>query len=215
MGLGKTLQSICIIASSIQLRRESQSLPFPSIVVCPTTIVGNWKAEVDRFCPDGFVVCLEYYGTVEERARTLQKLGKDGILIISYDILRRDIDILKKMFFNYCVLDEGHIIKNSDSAVTKSVKKLSSLHRLLLSGTPIQNNVLELWSLFDFLMPGYLGSKSSFHTKYSAPITLAQKEKSTIVEQENGAAALDKLHKQVCCYLSVKSNSFIGSSIFT
>ena len=92
------------------------------------------------------------------------------MLISSYEIVRNDLDFFQDVNWNYLILDEGHIIRNSKSRVTKACKSLVANRRLILSGTPIQNSVLELWSLFDFLMPGFLGSESSFNLNFSKPI---------------------------------------------
>lgn len=115
--------------------------------------------------------------------------------------MRREIDFFKNIQFNFVILDEGHCIRNSKAQDTIAVKKLRSFHRYLLSGTPIQNNVLELWSLFDFLMPGYLGTEAEFNTNFGQPIKLSHKENSTLLQQEQGVIALDKLHKQVLPFI--------------
>jgi TATA-binding protein-associated factor len=99
--------------------------------------------------------------------------------------------------FNYAVLDEGHIIKNAKTKITQSVKRIRAHHRLILSGTPIQNNVLELWSLFDFLMPGFLGDEKQFNDLYSKPILSSRDAKASSKEQEAGELALEALHRQV------------------
>ncbi|KAL1290091.1 hypothetical protein AAHE18_20G104800 [Arachis hypogaea] len=83
---------------------------------------------------------------------------KHNVIITSYDVVRKDIDYLGQLLWNYCILDERHIIKNAKSKVTLAVKQLKAQHHLILSGTPIQNNIMDLWSLFDFLMPGFLGT---------------------------------------------------------
>jgi TATA-binding protein-associated factor len=139
------------------------------------------------------------------------------VIVASYDVIRNDIDyIVAEMDFNYCVLDEGHIIKNAKSKMTMAVKQIRANHRLILSGTPIQNNVLELWSLFDFLMPGFLGTERQFNDRFSKPI-LAMKGKyigsgggssgkkinpaAAAKIQEAGTLALEALHRQVLPFL--------------
>lgn len=118
-----------------------------------------------------------YTGNVKERRAKLKKFTKFNILITSYDVLRNDIGDLTGVAkqFIYCILDEGHIIKNGKTKVSQAVKRIKADHRLILSGTPIQNNLLELWSLFDFLMPGFLGSEQSFNERFAKPV-LASKE---------------------------------------
>lgn len=118
-------------------------------------------------------------------------------MVTSYDILRNDIDNLGLRDWNYCILDEGHIIKNGKTKLTKAVKTVRAMKRLVLSGTPIQNSVLELWSIFDFLMPGFLGSERQFNDRFGKPILASRDAKSSSREQEQGALALEALHRQV------------------
>ena len=109
------------------------------------------------------------------------------MLIASYEVVRNDIDFFSQIKWNFVVLDEGHIIRNSKTKLSRAVKQLQCNHRLILSGTPIQNNVLELWSLFDFLMPGYLGSERHFQMRFGRPILQSRDAKSSSKEQEAGA----------------------------
>jgi len=119
------------------------------------------------------------------------------VVVTSYEIVRSDVEILSKHAWNYCVLDEGHAIRNAKSKLTQSVKRVVARHRLVLSGTPIQNNVLELWSLFDYLMPGYLGAERQFNDAYGKRIKQSRNPKCSAAEQEAGQAARDALHRQV------------------
>ena len=119
----------------------------------------------------------------------------------AYESVRSDIADLSKLKFNYCVLDEGHIIRNSKSKTTLAAKRLVASHRLILSGTPIQNNVLELWSLFDFLMPGFLGTEKSFTARYSKPIADSRKRKASGSAGEAGFLAMENLHRQVLPFI--------------
>ncbi|KAI9803647.1 MAG: TATA-binding protein-associated factor mot1 [Piccolia ochrophora] len=206
MGLGKTLQTLCIVASDHHLRAEEfekTQAPdvrrLPSLIVCPPTLSGHWQQEIKTYAP--FLTCLTYVGPPADRNRLSPKLGTTDIVITSYDICRNDVDILASMNWNYCVLDEGHLIKNPRAKVTIAVKRLLSNHRLILSGTPIQNNVLELWSLFDFLMPGFLGTEKVFLDRFAKPIAASRFSKSSSREQEAGALAIEALHKQVLPFL--------------
>lgn len=206
MGLGKTLQTICIVASDHHNRRLKYTetkldefRPLPSIVICPPSLSGHWQHELQTYAP--FLNCVCYVGYPPERRLYRPKLDDADVIVTSYDIARNDVDLLSKKNFNYCVLDEGHIIKNAKAKLTQSVKMLKANHRLILSGTPIQNNVLELWSLFDFLMPGFLGTEKTFHDRYSKPIANSRDSKSSSKEQEAGALALEALHKQVLPFL--------------
>ena len=111
---------------------------------------------------------------------------RHSVVITSYDIVRNDIEFLGGLSWNYLVLDEGHVIKNTKSKTSQAIRKLTAQHRLILSGTPIQNSVVELWSLFDFLMPGYLGSEKQFMHRYARPILASRDGKCSLKEQEAG-----------------------------
>jgi TATA-binding protein-associated factor len=206
MGLGKTLQTLCMVASDHHMRAEEfaktqdpNSRRLPSLIVCPPTLSGHWQQEIRQYAP--FLTCVAYVGSPPIRSQVRAQLDKVDIVITSYDICRNDVDVLKPLNWNYCVLDEGHLIKNSKSKTSQAVKNFQSNHRLILSGTPIQNNVLELWSLFDFLMPGFLGSEKVFQERFAKPIAASRFAKSSSKEQEKGALAIEALHKQVLPFL--------------
>ncbi|KAF2449709.1 hypothetical protein P171DRAFT_427878 [Karstenula rhodostoma CBS 690.94] len=206
MGLGKTLQTLCMVASDHHLRAEefakTQDPNFrrvPSLIVCPPTLSGHWQQEIRQYAP--FLSCVAYVGSPAIRAQYRDQLDKVDIVITSYDICRNDNELLKPFNWNYVVLDEGHLIKNAKSKTSQAVKNFQSNHRLILSGTPIQNNVLELWSLFDFLMPGFLGSEKVFQERFAKPIAASRFAKSSSKEQERGALAIEALHKQVLPFL--------------
>ena len=174
MGLGKTLQTLCIVASDHFERKGQAGLR--SLIVCPSSLAGHWEAEIKQYCPS-LSTPLLYMGTAAERRNQhLPKLEAAEIVITSYDVLRTDGEHFAALGWNYCVLDEGHLIKNPKTKLSMSVRQLKAQHRLLLSGTPLQNNLLELWSLFDFLMPGYLGTDREFAEKYSKPIAILQQQ---------------------------------------
>ncbi len=175
MGLGKTLQSICILASKHHERAQKyketkspDSKHLPSLIVCPPTLTGHWYYEILKYTENLRPVL--YTGNSRERYKILPKLKTYDVVVTSYEVVRNDISSLQDINWHYCILDEGHIIKNAKTKLTKAVKQVKAVHRLILSGTPIQNNVLELWSLFDFLMPGFLGTESSFSERFSKPI---------------------------------------------
>ncbi|KAH9489880.1 btaf1 RNA polymerase II, B-TFIID transcription factor-associated, 170kDa [Bulinus truncatus] len=208
MGLGKTLQSICVMATDHFERenkyKESQDpdcSPLPSIVVCPPTLVGHWVYEVSKFVDPVYLNPLMYVGPPAERNRLQKKVPKHNLIIASYDVVRNDIDFFSTLHWNYCILDEGHIIRNGKTKLAKATKQLICNHRLILSGTPIQNNVLDLWSLFDFLMPGFLGTEKQFQVKYGRPILQSRDGKSSNKEQEAGALAMEALHRQVLPFI--------------
>ncbi|KAH3766734.1 TATA-binding protein-associated factor 172 [Pelomyxa schiedti] len=203
MGLGKTLQALCIIAGNthtVAHRNDEHGLP--SLVVCPPTLVAHWVHEVEKFLSQEYLLPMAYIGTPAERERLRHTVGGRHVMIMSYEILRNDIPTLSKLHFNYCILDEGHIIKNSKTKITQAVKLINANNRLILSGTPVQNNVLELWSLFDFLMPGFLGTEKQFSERYSKPILAARDSDSATPQQQQSAmGAMDALHRQVLPFL--------------
>lgn len=171
MGLGKTLQTICILAADHFNRANARQkadpngpsiADLPSIVICPPTLTGHWVDEVEKFVSNDHLSPLHYTGPPSERARLRKKISRHNLVIASYDIVRNDLEFFTSLRWNYCVLDEGHVIKNGKTKSSKAIKQLIANHRLILSGTPIQNNVLELWSLFDFLIPGFLGNEKQF-----------------------------------------------------
>ncbi|KAG6898919.1 hypothetical protein C0993_002768 [Termitomyces sp. T159_Od127] len=204
MGLGKTLQSICILAGKhyersqrYQKDKSPDSVHLPSLIVCPPTLTGHWYYEILKYTENLRPVL--YTGNARERTRLLSKLKSYDVVITSYEVVRNDISNLEGLNWLYCILDEGHVIKNAKTKLTKAVKCLRAQHRLILSGTPIQNNVLELWSLFDFLMPGFLGTEASFNERFSKPILSNRDGKAK--NGEAAALALEALHKQVLPFL--------------
>jgi TATA-binding protein-associated factor len=191
MGLGKSLQTICIVASKHEERRlayaKSQSVetqPLPSLIICPPTLVGHWYHEFKKFAPQ--IRTLRYAGNARERQGLRGAVATHEVIITSYEVIRSDSDLLSSLDWLFCVLDEGHIIKNGKTKLSKAIKTIRSTHRLILSGTPIQNNVLELWNLFDFLMPGFLGTEKQFSDRFSKPILANRSGKATPKEQEGG-----------------------------
>lgn len=159
MGLGKTLQAI--IAVTQHKLDHPQSL---SIVVCPTSLVYNWKEEFAKFNPQMKVLPVD--GTPTQRKKLLTEVKHFDLVITSYSLLQKDIEIYKAMPFSYAILDEAQHIKNRGTRNAKSVKMIQAAHRLILTGTPVENSLDELWSLFDFLMPGLLSSYDRFVEKY-------------------------------------------------
>lgn len=175
MGLGKTLQSICILSSKHFERdqrykdtKSPDAVHLPSLIICPPTLTGHWYYEISKYAEN--LRPVMYTGNARERTRLLTRLKNYDVVITSYEVVRNDITNLEDLNWLYCILDEGHVIKNAKTKLTKAVKCIRAQHRLILSGTPIQNNVLELWSLFDFLMPGFLGTEASFNDRFGKPI---------------------------------------------
>ena len=169
MGLGKTIQAISVLANL-----PSDSI---SIIICPKTLLFNWAAEIEKFCPSlSYVI---YEGSIKERKFLLENI-QTNIIFASYSIIQNDIEQLQELEFDYIILDEAQHIKNSAALRTKSVKKLNTRHKMALSGTPLENNPAELWSIFDFLMPGYLPTFKKFKQMY-------------MQQDENNKESLEKL----------------------
>ncbi len=161
MGLGKTLQALALLQKAKEKNKKA-----PNLVICPTSVVFNWENEIEKFAPG--LTCLKLSGT--ERSDFFKDIPKYDVVITSYALIRRDIAKLKKYEFRYVILDESQNIKNAESMTAQSVKQLNCKHKLALSGTPIENRLEELWSIFDFLMPGFLFDKSEFNYRYVTPI---------------------------------------------
>ncbi|KAL0914712.1 hypothetical protein M5K25_015084 [Dendrobium thyrsiflorum] len=214
MGLGKTLQAAAIIAADLVEQRAINNGKDPlSLIMCPSTLVAHWAYEIDKYIDKSVMITLQYAGSASERMSLRKKFSKYNVIITSYDIIRKDIDFLGKLAWNYCILDEGHIIKNSRSKITYAVKQLKAEHRLILSGTPIQNNVLELWSLFDFLMPGFLGTERQFQATYGKPLLAARDSKCSAKDAEAGVLAMEALHKQVMPFLLRRTKDEVLSDL--
>ncbi|KDP39615.1 hypothetical protein JCGZ_02635 [Jatropha curcas] len=215
MGLGKTLQASAIVASDIAERRTVNSSDDiqPSLIVCPSTLVGHWAFEMEKYIDVSVISTLQYSGSVQDRMSLRDHFDKHNVIITSYDVVRKDIDFLRQILWNYCILDEGHIIKNAKSKITAAVKQLKAQHRLILSGTPIQNNIMDLWSLFDFLMPGFLGTDRQFQATYGKPLLTARDAKCSAKDAEAGALAMEALHKQVMPFLLRRTKDEVLSDL--
>lgn len=158
MGLGKTLQVLALLLAEKEERRARE----PSLVVVPTSLVFNWLEEARRFTPGLRVLALTGPG----RHRLLPELDRYDLVITTYALLRRDIRHLQERRFHYVILDEAQHVKNPETQTARAIKALAGRHRLALTGTPVENRLTDLWSLFDFLMPGFLGSREGFLRRY-------------------------------------------------
>lgn len=163
MGLGKTLQIIAYLASLSAEQREH-----PSLVVCPASLILNWGEEFQKFAPELKISLI--YGTAQERQSRIQDVVRADVWVTSYELLRQDILLYQETIFYACILDEGQHVKNQSTLVSKAVKAITCRQRFVLTGTPIENRLSELWNLFDFLMPGYLYSHRGFVEKLEKPI---------------------------------------------
>lgn len=160
MGLGKTLQTLSWLA---WLKDRNKKNPKPSLVICPASVLHNWQREANRFAPDLQVLVLES-GAARHNLR--KQIPQHDVIVTNYALLRRDLEELQKFAFRAVILDEAQFIKNPGAQVTQSVKQLKSEHRLALTGTPLENRLLDLWSIVDFIQPGYLGNQEHFIETY-------------------------------------------------
>lgn len=167
MGLGKTLQTITYILG------RKQSKEGIHLIICPASLVYNWKKEFEMFAPALEVRMM--VGTAMQREELLQ-IGGGDVWVTSYDMIKRDIDLYKGITFDTEVIDEAQNIKNQGTLAAKSVKKIKAEVRIALTGTPIENRLSELWSIFDYLMPGLLGTYDKFRKGYEVPIVQSKDE---------------------------------------
>lgn len=163
MGLGKTVQVIAFLET---LNREQTM--HPSLVICPASLILNWSEELTRFAPR--LTQSVILGSAAERKKRIAEAAERDVWITSYELLRQDIKLYQELEFYACILDEGQHIKNQSTLVSKAVKAVNCRQRFVLTGTPIENRLSELWNLFDFLMPGYLFSHRAFVEKLEKPI---------------------------------------------
>lgn len=166
MGLGKTIQMLSIIAGYVEENEERRA----SIVICPSSLTLNWQNESQKFTNK--LRTLVIRGTAAERRNQINEIDKYDLVITSYDLLKRDIEIYKekKYQFRYSIADEAQYLKNSNTQNAKAVKEILADTRYALTGTPIENSLAELWSIFDYIMPGYLFNYKRFKTLYETPI---------------------------------------------
>ena len=194
MGLGKTVQTL----AHLLIEKESGRLDRPALIVCPTSLVPNWCAEAERFAPG--LKLLALHGP--QRKADFARLGGHDIVISTYPLLRRDAAVLTAQPWHVLVLDEAQTIKNPVAEATKVAADLSARQRLCLSGTPLQNNLGELWSLFHFLAPGFLGSLRQFSTRFATP-----------VERHGDAAAGARLARRVRPFLLRRTKEEVASEL--
>lgn len=195
MGLGKTLQAIIAITQSKLKKPQSQSL-----IIAPTSLVYNWKEEFSKFNPNLKVLVVD--NIPSQRKKMLKDVASYDILVTSYNLLQKDVEIYKGFTFDYVILDEAQHIKNRSTRNAKSVKQIQAAHRLILTGTPIENSLEELWSLFDFLMPGLLSTYDRFVEKYIrvAPPSPAPLVTSSVAVAA-GSSNLDNLRKKLSPFI--------------
>jgi superfamily II DNA or RNA helicase len=192
MGLGKTVQALALLAKAKEVDGD-----MPSLIIGPTSVVGVWRQEVKKWAPSLSV--LVWHGL--DRAENRRLLKKTDVVVTSYAILRRDIDDLVKLRFRYVILDEAQYIKNWTTSTAKSAKQLQSDHRLALTGTPIENHLVDLWAIFDFLAPNFLGKLSEFQKTYVKPI------------EDGEGKALDNLRARIRPFIMRRRKEDVASEL--
>ena len=177
MGLGKTIQLLAVIMSYVENTNEEERKPV--LVVCPSSLTLNWKEEASKFTPSLKTVVIS--GDSKARENIINNIPDYDIVITSYDLLKRDINLYKEKNYNfrYIIADEAQYIKNNNTQNAKVIKEINADTKFALTGTPIENSLSELWSIFDFIMPGYLFSYKEFKTSYEGPIVKDQDEIAT------------------------------------
>lgn len=226
MGLGKTLQVIALLTAFYQEKTEQKAagnegsgseLPLPSLIVCPASLVYNWGQEFARFSPEIRVLLIA--GTAKERQEQLEEQmrmeASEGaqVIITSYDLLKRDRAAYLGRTFEYEIIDEAQVIKNAKTQGAKAVKEISANARFALTGTPVENRLSELWSIFDFLMPGFLYSYRKFRERYELPIVKNQDpEALAALRRMTGPFVLRRLKKDVLRELPGKEERIVYSA---
>ncbi len=194
MGLGKTLQTIAHLTTE----RASGRMSEPAMILMPTSLIGNWQREFKKFAPH-LKLCV-LHGPKRE-ARRSEVAGSD-VVLTTYPLLLRDLEHFREREFHLLILDEAQAIKNPRSQINKAVGALSARHRLCISGTPVENNLEELWSLFDFLMPGFLGDADRFRTKFRYPI-----------ERDGNAQKLEALRSAVAPFILRRMKEHVAKDL--
>lgn len=174
MGLGKTLQVISLLLAERQDYDAGEKERRRSLIVCPASLVYNWQKEIERFAPELETVTIT--GSAPERKDIIRHTTDGQILITSYDLLKRDVEYYKNIVFAVQVIDEAQYIKNAGTQAAKGVKKITAAFKLALTGTPIENRLSELWSIFDYLMPGFLYTYQKFREEIETPIVVNKDE---------------------------------------
>jgi hypothetical protein len=213
MGLGKSVQLISLLVARLDEQRKIG----PNLIVCPASLVYNWVEEFSKFAPELSV--LPIAGNKEERAGALEGLaearengdgsGAPDVLITSYDLLKRDLSLYEGLLFYTMTLDEAQYIKNHSTLAAQAVKSVDSVHRFALTGTPIENRLSELWSIFDFLMPGFLGPYQRFRENFEAPILEGDDQAMERLRSFVGNFVLRRLKNEVLTDLPDKSESVV------
>lgn len=203
MGLGKTVQLLALLES----RRDEARTIGPSLVVCPASLVYNWTAEAARFAPDLRVAAVA--GDKDERRALLEDPQAHDLLVTSYDLLRRDVDDYEGVPFASMTMDEAQAVKNRATKAARAVRAVQARHRFALTGTPIENRLAELWSLFDVLDPGMLGSYAHFRERFDRPVLAGDEDAQRRLQSLVGPFILRRRKSQVLDDLPDKTDTVI------
>ncbi|AFY43074.1 DEAD/DEAH box helicase [Nostoc sp. PCC 7107] len=181
MGLGKTIELIAFVL----YLKEQDLLEQPILLVCPTSVLGNWEREVRKFAPS--LKVMQYHGDKRPKGKAfVEAVNQHNLIITSYSLIHRDVKLLQTISWQIIVLDEAQNVKNPDAKQSQAVRQLDATFRIALTGTPVENRLQELWSILDFLNPGYLGNKQFFQRRFAMPI-----------EKYGDAASLNQLRSLV------------------
>lgn len=193
MGLGKTVQTLVMLQ---HIKENGERTP--SILVMPTSLIYNWELEANKFTPD--LKVYNYTGT--NRVKDVSLFNEYDLVLTSYGIIRLDIDVLKEFYFNYVILDESQTIKNPNSNISKCVKMLNSSSKLILTGTPLENSTMDLWSQMTFINPGLLGNQSFFKKEFLYPI-----------EKQNNQDKIKKLYSIIKPFILRRLKSQVATEL--
>ncbi len=192
MGLGKTVQTLTMLLA------EKEANAGPSLLIMPTSLIYNWEMEASKFTPE--LKVLNYTGTL--RNKDVKRFEKYDVVLTSYGITRLDSELLQKFYFNYIILDESQVIKNPSSNIAKAVRELKSRHKLVLTGTPLENTTMDLWSQMSFVNPGILGTQSYFRQEFQLPI-----------EKKNDELKSKKLHAIIKPFVLRRHKSQVATEL--
>lgn len=173
MGLGKTIETIALLLHDKDTWMSAKKVPPPSLLVCPMSIVGNWFHEIKRFGPS--LKVMIHHGNSRQTGKEFENaIRSHDIIVTTFSLVHRDMEEIQSIRWNYVIVDEAQNIKNHSTKQTQAIKLLRGIHKLALTGTPVENRLSELWSIMDFLNPGYLGGQKEFHTSFERPISKIQ-----------------------------------------
>jgi SNF2 family DNA or RNA helicase len=192
MGLGKTVQTLTL------LQAEKDSASGTSLLIMPTSLIYNWEMEANKFTPE--LRILNYTGTL--RNKDMKRFENYDLILTSYGITRLDVELLQQFYFNYIILDESQVIKNPTSNIAKAVRELNSRHKLVLTGTPIENTTMDLWSQMSFINPGILGTQTYFRNEFQHPI-----------EKKNDESRSKKLHSVIKPFVLRRHKSQVATEL--